>query len=357
MNKSIIGSSFCFAVMFCGASALAVPLTQKEQLGKIMYQDKDFSFNGTQSCQSCHHHSAGYVDPANTRDPYVTVVSTGADGESLGGRNAPSSAYAGYSPTLYWDEEKGEYAGGMFWDGRATGDELGDPLAEQAQGPPTNPVEMGMENPEAVVQAVRDSSYANLFLSVYGQDSLNIVTDAYNYIGDAIAAYERSAEVQRFSSRYDHGRLTEEESHGLELFIDHCNSCHTISFTPRDGGEAVDIFTSYSYANIGIPANEDVPLEEPDVGLGYTIGSEIDTSQDGKFKIPTLRNIGVTAPYGHNGYFPTLRSILEFKNNRPDMITVPPEIEENISLLIGDMGMSSGDMDDLEQFLMALTDK
>ena len=79
---------------------------------------------------------SGFADPTNSRDPYHTVVSLGDDGVSLGGRNAPTAAYAGFSPILHQRIE-GEYIGGMFWDGRATGWTLVDPLAEQAQGPQT----------------------------------------------------------------------------------------------------------------------------------------------------------------------------------------------------------------------------
>ena len=116
-----------------------------EQLGKIFYQDKGFSRNETQSCQTCHHHITGYADPTNMRDPEYTVVSLGDDGVSLGGRNAPSSAYCGFSPSLRLQAD-GTYVGGLFWDGLANGadEDLQDPLAKQAQGPPLNPVEMNM---------------------------------------------------------------------------------------------------------------------------------------------------------------------------------------------------------------------
>ena len=69
------------------------------------------------------------------------------------------------------------------------------------------------------------------------------------------------------------------------------------------------VFTNYGYANIGIPKNPLLPSDVPDLGLGTTVR---DTLQDGKFKIPTLRNVGVSAPYGHNGYFPTLKDIVNF---------------------------------------------
>jgi cytochrome c peroxidase len=192
MKKSVFVNAVALTVFFGAQATLAVTLSKEERLGKIMFQDKDFSYNSTQSCQTCHHHTAGFADPTNSRDPYYTVVSLGADGISKGGRNAPSAAYAGYSPPLVYDTVNGEWRGGMFWDGRADGTVTGDPLADQAQGPPLNPVEMNMPNAAAVVQAVRDASYAPLFYQVYGDGSLDDVDTAYKLIATAIAKYERS---------------------------------------------------------------------------------------------------------------------------------------------------------------------
>lgn len=346
-RSAVVGGVIVSVALSCSVALAA--LSHKEQLGKIMYQDKDFSYNSTQSCQSCHHRTAGFADPKNARDPYYTVVSTGADGVSLGGRNAPSSAYAGFSPPLFQDALSSEWFGGMFWDGRADGSRLNDPLAEQAQGPPLNPVEMNMLSAEDVVQVVRDSSYSILFLTVFGPDSLNDAADAYDKIGEAIAAYERSNELQKFSSRFDAGALTSAEQNGLRLFHQNCATCHSMdtAYAPKP------LFTNYAYANIGIPANPLVPLVEADKGLGYTID---DPFQNGKFKIPTLRNVALTAPYGHNGYFATLDAIVKFKNNRPDYQELPPETLENISEQVGAMGMTDAEVNDVVQFLMTLTD-
>lgn len=342
----------------------AASLTRMEQLGKSMYKDNNFSLTGTQSCQTCHHPGAGFADPTNSRDPYYTVVSLGDDGVSLGGRNAPSAAYAGYSQKLTRDDEDNFY-GGLFWDGRATGQTiLGDPLAEQAQGPPLNPVEMNMPDKEAVVEEVRKASYVQNFLNVFGANSLDDIETAYDYIATAIAAYERSAEVQMFSSRYDLGILTEKESAGETLFLTKCSKCHSVEVTP----EHYALFTDYSYHNIGIPVNTLIPVdpsvEDPtDYGLGGFLndpGNEFyqDAPQQmGKFKVPTLRNIGLTAPYGHNGYFPTLRAIIDFKNNRNDGSYELPEVEANLNTTdIGNLGLTDAQVDDIVAFLMTLTD-
>ena len=89
MNKRFACSSVLLVSATFASSVFAAGLTQMEQLGKIMYQDKDFSLNRTQSCQTCHHHLAGFADPTNMRDPASTVVSLGDDGISKGGAQRP----------------------------------------------------------------------------------------------------------------------------------------------------------------------------------------------------------------------------------------------------------------------------
>ncbi|HAR33431.1 MAG TPA: cytochrome-c peroxidase [Desulfobacter sp.] len=318
-----------------------------EKLGMRLYNDKNMSFNGTQSCRNCHHPFSGFADITNHLDPYTNFVSTGADGVSKGGRNAPSSAYAGFSPILALDEASSEWVGGMFWDGRATGWDLGDPLAEQAQGPPLNPVEMTMPSKDAVIQIIKDSDYVNLWNSVFGTGSLEDVAAAYDNFGIAIAAYERSTDVTKFTSKFDTAVLSDKEKAGRDLFQTNCASCHSIT---KAFGAPAALFTNYKYANIGVPANDGIPSEGADLGLGPIVG---DAAQDGKFKIPTLRNIALTAPYSHNGVFPTLMEMLEFLNDRS---VFTPEVEENLSTKVGNLGLTPNQLKEIEAFLMTLTD-
>lgn len=318
-----------------------------EKLGMRLYNDKNMSFNGEQSCRNCHHHFSGFADITNYLDPTANFVSTGADGVSKGGRNAPSSAYAGYSPVL--EKVSDEWVGGMFWDGRANGSVLGDPLAEQAQGPPLNPVEMNMPSKAAVIQVIKDSDYSKLWLKVFGPGSLDDVEAAYDNFGRAVAAYERSADVTKFTSKFDTTKLSDVEQAGQALFETNCASCHSTT-------EAFDapgpLFTNYQYANIGVPANPGIPSDGPDLGLGPVVDDE---AQNGKFKIPTLRNITLSAPYSHNGYFPTLMAMLQFINDRGTVL-VEPEFSENLSGKVGDLGLSQTELEYIEAFLLTLTD-
>jgi cytochrome c peroxidase len=114
-----------------------------------------------------------------------------------------TAAYGGESPVMYFDEEEGLWIGGMFWDGRATGWTLGDPLAEQAKGPFLNPVEQALPTAKVLCVKVSKAVYAPFFEQVWGAGSLNCVKDVegvYEKVARSISAYEQSAEVNPFTS-------------------------------------------------------------------------------------------------------------------------------------------------------------
>ena len=174
-------------------------------LGKALFFDPNLSVTRTQSCADCHAVETGFTGPeSDTND--MTAVYEGAVLTRFGNRKPPTSAYCGESPILYFDEVAGEWFGGMFWDGRATGNVLGDPLAEHAMGPFLNPLEMAMPNPRLVCVRVAESDYAALFEAVWGEGSLDFVQDVdgtYERIARSIAAYERSTEANPFTSKFD----------------------------------------------------------------------------------------------------------------------------------------------------------
>lgn len=347
--KSVIFAFCGWAIATTVATAASPPVieTDIQKLGMHLYNDKNISLNQNQSCRTCHHHLAGFADLKNHLNPYISVVSTGSDGVSKGGRNAPTSAYAGFSPPL--ELKDGEWEGGLFWDGRADGKVLQDPLAEQALGPPLNLVEMAMPDEAAIIEVIKNSSYVNLWYKVFGDDSLYDEIEAYNNFGRAVAAYERSADITKFTSKFDLDRenFTEAENNGLVIFEEKCAQCHstTVAFeAPKP------LFTNYRYANIGVPTNPLVVLPSPDLGLGVTVE---DPNQDGKFKVPTLRNIAMSAPYSHNGSFPTLESMVNFLN---DSSQTTPEVDQNIDLRVGNLGLVEGQINDIVAFLKTLTD-
>lgn len=359
MKKVLLSSAVMSLVLVAGS---AFALTLEEQMGRHVYMDKDLSLNSTQSCATCHHRSSGFADPTNSRDPYNTIVSLGDDGVSKGGRNAPTAAYCGYSPILHQDAT-GEWFGGMFWDGRKTGEVLGDPLAEQAQGPPLNPVEMNMPSAGAVVERVAASQYAHLYVDYFGPEFFAIYGDddtpdgfldykvdyAYEMIARMVAAYERSSEVSPFDSKFDNGTLNAQELRGKTLVEQHCSSCHSMV---AGYGAPAALFTNYGYVNIGVPENPMIsdPADDTDddIGLGF-----VKEGEDGKFKVPTLRNIALTAPYTHNGSFATLRDMVSFINDRSGFT---PDVAANLSDATGSMGLTEANIDDIVAFLNTLND-
>lgn len=136
-------------------------LTLKEQLGKKLFFDANLSTPVGQSCASCHSPLAGLTGPDSEVNNGGSIYEGAVRGR-FGNTKPPSAAYAGDSPVLHRDEE-GTFVGGMFWNGRASGWDLDDPLAEQAMGPFLNPLEMNNPDKKAVVHKVSESDYTDLF--------------------------------------------------------------------------------------------------------------------------------------------------------------------------------------------------
>ena len=388
MNKKVIVGTIILALSFWAVSGVAANLAELEKLGGFIYRDKNLSANQNQSCMTCHHPSAGFADPENRKNPVAFPVSDGSDPTLFGGRNAPTAAYAGFSPIFHQDVD-GTYVGGMFWDGRATGETLGDPLAEQAQGPFTNPVEMALPDDATVVAKVAASKYARLFVKVFPGTDFSDVQGTFDNIAHAIAAFERSSRLNKFSSKFDkfwaacrkrvidvsvidtttylatlpRGILTTTQLKGLALFNDpskgNCAACHvTTDYDDGSGNVLPPLFTDFTYDNLGIPANQrvyDLAGTSTDYGLGGRLG---EPAEDGKFKVPTLRNVARTAPYGHNGFFPTLKEITNFYNPRDVAVWDPPEVSENVNVdELGDLGLTRQEEWAIVAFMRTLTDK
>src|ERR1700747_3759262 len=290
-------------------SRLATPpdnqVQQIELLGKAMLYDKQLSVNRNEACMFCHTPETGFTGPVSelnrTTGSYPGSVRT-----RFSNRKPQSHAYAPLSPVLHYNPGQGDLVGGNFWDMRATGRRLGNPAAEQAQGPPTNPVEMGLPDSACAVYRASQRPYRALFESVWGKQAFAIewpkdveqVCDqpgppaandpmpvhlneldrgraaaTFDQMAQSIASYEASAEVTTFTSKFDamlagKAQLTTQEQMGYELFRGkaQCNNCH------RDGGPGEDpMFTDFTASNIGTPANPRLPYyaeHRPDA-LGY----------------------------------------------------------------------------------------
>src|SRR5712671_2976899 len=288
---------------------LAVPpdnqVQQIELLGKLMLYDKQLSVHRNEACMFCHMPETGFAGPVSelnrTTGSYPGSVRT-----RFSDRKPQSHAYAPLAPVLHYNPGRGDLVGGNFWDMRATGRRLGNPAAEQAQGPPTNPVEMGLPDTACAVYRASQRPYRALFERVWGQQAFAIqwpgdveqVCDqpgpppandpmpvhlsqldrgraaaTFDQMAQSIAGYEASAEVTTFTSKYDavlagKAQFTPQEQAGYDLFRGkaQCNACH------RDGGPGEDpLFTDFTASNIGTPANPRLPyyVEQRPDALGY----------------------------------------------------------------------------------------
>src|SRR5271165_2684169 len=146
---------------------------QVEFLGKLMLYDKNLSVNRNEACAFCHTPDTGFTGPVSelnrTTGSYPGSVRT-----RFSQRKPQTHAYAPLSPVLHYNPGQGDLVGGNFWDMRATGRRLGNPAAEQAEGPPTNPVEMGLPDIACAVYRASQRPYRALFEKVWGPQAFAI---------------------------------------------------------------------------------------------------------------------------------------------------------------------------------------
>jgi len=411
--------TFLFIAIICVNPAVGQGLSQSEQLGKSIFMDENLSLYGNQSCASCHGMEAGWTGPVSEINQYGAVYEGSVTG-SFGDRKPPSAAYATQSPVFAFHRQGGGlFIGGNFWNGRATGEKLGNPAADQAQGPFLNPAEQALTDNACVVYFVCNSTYGALMDAVYpgacviewpadvgtqcappggmvNLDETNaaLVDMAYDEIALSIADYEASSEVNAFTSKYDaylagQTQLTAMEKDGLKLFNGKgkCSRCHT----SREKQGQAPLFTDYSFDNLGVPRNFDNPVYDTrgfdwvDDGLGEFLKTRPEYAgmaedNEGAQKVPTLRNVdlrpdpGFIKAYAHNGYFKSLKSIVHFYNTRDVKPTCDdpftsdadamlegcwpePEVEENVNDgELGNLKLTDAQEDAIVAFLKTLSD-
>ena len=374
--------------------------------GEKLFFDTNLSTPEGQSCAACHGPEVGWTGPDEPVNKTGGVY-PGAVHERYGNRKPNSSAYASLSPVFHAVNEDGKvvFVGGNFWDGRATGQKLGNPAADQAQGPFLNPVEQNIANAKSLVEKVCRSEYSNMFKKV-GNDIWKIkdicavkdVNLQFNIIGIAIAAFENSGKVNEFSSKFDQylkGRvkLSAIEQKGLDLFKGKakCSECHAIE-KGKDG--TPPLFTDFTFDNLGMPKNPQNPWYSMDASLNKDGKNWIDPGladalkempqfakyaeeNYGKHQVPTLRNVdkrpspGFVKCYGHNGYFKSLQEIVHFYNTRdvlpyPSKVSNPkpgincwpePEVVRNMNRAeLGNLGLTPEEEAAIVGFMKTLSD-
>lgn len=338
-------------------------LSAREALGKRLFFDASLSEPEGQSCSSCHNPQAAFSSPQLFP---LAPVTEGAHRGLFGNRNAPTVKYAAYIPARSFDEKEETFVGGLFLDGRENS------LEDQASGPVFNPVEMGVSTSEDFYKKLKIQQYQLPFESVFGENSFSSAKNALTSFTQAVAAYQRSSELNPFSSKYDaylNGKavLSEQEKRGLNIFEDedkgNCAACHP---NKPNKNKQPPLFTDFTYDNLGVPANPNNPFYEQnkkfnsagksyiDNGLGNIVK---DKKQNGKFRVPTLRNIEKTAPYMHNGVFSTLDEVVDFYNTRDVNDWPKAEVELNVNKdELGDLKLTKKEEQDLVVFLKTLTD-
>ncbi len=308
-------------------------MTPIEQLGARLFSDASLSEPRGVSCASCHNPARAF---SGVNGSSIAAVARGAPAGAFGTRKPPALAYASFSPPFSFVEKKDEETGkiektpvgGQFRDGRARG------LAEQAAGPLLNPLEMNNPSKAAVVAKVKEGAYADLARSVFGGNVFDNFDAAFDKLMQAIAAFEETPAFHPFSSRFDavlrgKAKFTPLEAQGFALFKDshkgNCLACHAgeaKSHEPKDW-----LFTDFTFDTLGAPRNKAIPANANadyfDLGLCKREGlaalapAAFDVeSLCGAFKVPTLRNVALTAPYMHNGAFATLRDAVAFYATR-----------------------------------------
>jgi cytochrome c peroxidase len=391
---TIFRTALILVFSLLAANVSGQSLTSKERLGKLLFFDENLSARGNQSCATCHDPKWGWVGGLEAINKGGGVYEASIPGR-FGNRKPPSAAYATHAPKLRLvSAHTGAFIGGNFWDGRATGERLGNPAADQALGPFLNPLEQALPDAQSLVGKVCAASYANLFREVWGADACADVEKAYGFIGLSIAAYERSREVSPFTSKYDaflagHAALTPQEQEGLRLFAGkgRCAGCHPHKRGP-DG--APPLFTDFGFDNIGAPRNPDNPFyanaaANPkgkawiDEGLGGFLSqtpqyAQYAKDQAGKHRAPTLRNVDLRPSpesvkcYAHNGYFKDLKTLIHFYNTRSVLPVCDgtgrkvgidcwpaPEVPDNINTMqLGNLRLTGQEEDALVAFLATL---
>jgi cytochrome c peroxidase len=378
-------------------NAATAPLTPEQQLGSLLYQDKNLSLNHNQACASCHslkpitvcgQNATSFVDPDNVKKK--TPVSSGSQVGAFGGLNAPSAGYAAFSPPFHLDNSTGMYVGGQFWNGRAAD------LVAQAKGPLLNPLEMAMPSAWAVIERLKTNArYVKSFKQLYNINISTIpaynpqaqapalVDVAYDRLAHAIAEFEKSPSFYKFNSKFDFvtaglTKFSKTETQGKALFEGKakCSTCHTSDIkVDANGKKLPPLFTDFTYDNVGVPYNSSIPnLPAANLGLGGRAdiaANDANGLEIGKHKVATLRNIALTAPYGHNGVFKDLAQVVHFYNTRDTLGVVAssqdagfgmtgwpvPEVPNNLNVTeLGHLGLSATEEKALVAFLKTLTD-
>ena len=285
-------------------------------VGDLLFNDTRLSAAGNLACASCHVQDRGHADAQGV------VLPLGGPGlDQPGLRSSPTLNYLNDNRAFAFDGQ-GRPHGGFTWDGRA------DSRAAQALGPLLAANEMAHASSAAVVARVRTLPYLAQLLSATGLATTASDAQVLDAVQTALQAYQSGdPDYQPYTSKFDavqDGRasFTAQEARGLALFNSpqqgNCASCH--SSTPP-AGQTRALFTNFGYFALGVPRNRSAATADPaffDMGLCGPVRTDLAHRTDlcGQFKVPTLRNVALTAPYFHNSAVATLAEAVSFYATR-----------------------------------------
>jgi len=292
------------------------------ELGRFLFYEKKLSGNNTMSCGSCHAPASAFSDP--------NQFSTGIDGIQ-GSRNSMALVNLGWQNFF-------------FWDGRSK------TLEEQILLPVRDPIEMHENWPRALSELAQDSDYRNRFYKAFGSsqpDSINAAKAIAQFLRTMISGkskfdimykYENSLPLSP-SEQAIYNTITVSEWGGYDLFRSlngaDCFHCHN--------GPLMQV---QKFSNNGLDATF------TDLGRGAITGNAND---NGKFKVPTLRNIEFSAPYMHDGRFQTLDDVINHYSHTIEISsTIDPLIEFAFQ---GGVQLDAQEKNLLKQFLLTLSDE
>lgn len=284
------------------------PLTEAGvELGKMLFHDRRLSLDGSVSCASCHRQEDGFSDPRR--------FSRGIEG-----RRGTRQSMPIFNMALHNN--------GFFWDGRAT------TLREQALMPIEDPLEMGETLERVVAKLQDDGRYRDQFFRAFGEEGIDS-----DKMGLALEQFMFS--IVSINSKYDQvqrgeASFTDAEERGRLVFVQSgCDHCHSGTN-----------FENNQYLNNGLDASFE------DEGRARVTNNPADA---GKFKVPSLRNVALTAPYMHDGRFRTLEDVVEhYSSGIVSSSTLAPSLANHAQQ--GGLQLSNQQKEDLIDFLRALTD-
>ncbi len=306
MKKWLLISCIVSGVLLISSFGKKKEITE-EQLGEMLFFDPVLSADRTISCASCHKPESAFAD--------TTAFSAGVHGKQ-GRRNTPSVMNMSARESF-------------FWDGRAA------TLEEQALFPIEDPDEMNLPLDTAIERLNKSKKYRMLFLKVFG------VPPDRKALGAALAAFERTLETSNTANdrwlQEEPNGMTAQQIRGRTVFREKgkCFDCH---FTPD--------FTGDEFRSIGLFDGK----KHNDSGRYALTQNPEDL---GRFKVPGLRNVAVTAPYMHDGSMKTLREVIDYYDNP---LAVLPGGMNRDTVLREPLGLTEPEKQDLEAFLHALTD-